>query len=77
LLTDLPIGAIERAMVHDPGDQILVLAKSIDLSWKTTRAILMLGQQYQCSGIRRSIQETEARNRAVGDPILSSAGARR
>ena len=42
LLTDLPIGAIERAMVHDPGDQILVLAKSIDLSWKTTRAILML-----------------------------------
>ncbi len=42
VLTDLPIGAIERAIVHDPGDQILVLAKSIDLSWKTTRAILML-----------------------------------
>jgi hypothetical protein len=36
LLTDLPIGAIERAMVHDPKDQILVLAKSIDLSWKTS-----------------------------------------
>lgn len=42
MLTDLPIGAIERTMVHDPGDQILVLAKSIDLSWKTTCAILML-----------------------------------
>lgn len=42
LLTDLPIGAIERALVHDPGDQILVLAKSIDFSWKTTRAVLML-----------------------------------
>jgi hypothetical protein len=28
--------------VHDTGDQILVLAKSIDFSWKTTRAILML-----------------------------------
>jgi len=26
LLTDLPIGAIERAMVHDPKDQILALA---------------------------------------------------
>jgi len=36
LLTDLPIGAIERAMVYDPKDQILVLAKSIDLSWKTS-----------------------------------------
>src|SRR5262245_8382412 len=42
LLADLPIGAIERAMVHDPGDQILVLTKSIDFSWKTTRAILRL-----------------------------------
>jgi hypothetical protein len=40
LLTDLPVGAIERALVHDTGDQLLVLAKSINLSWKTTRAIL-------------------------------------
>ncbi len=42
LLIDLPVGAVERALVHDTGDQILVLAKSIDLSWKTTNAILML-----------------------------------
>jgi hypothetical protein len=28
--------------VHDLGDQILVLAKSVDFSWKATRAILML-----------------------------------
>jgi uncharacterized protein (DUF2336 family) len=40
LLTELPVGAIERALVHDTGDQLLVLAKSIGLSWKTTRAIL-------------------------------------
>jgi len=40
LLTELPVGAIERALVHDTGDQLLVLAKSIDLSWKTTRAVL-------------------------------------
>jgi uncharacterized protein (DUF2336 family) len=39
-LTDLPVGAIERALVHDTGDQVLVLAKSINLSWKTTRAVL-------------------------------------
>jgi uncharacterized protein (DUF2336 family) len=42
LLTDLPIGAIERALVHDTGDQILVLTKSIDFSWKSTRQILLL-----------------------------------
>lgn len=40
ILTDLPVGAIERALVHDTGDQVLVLARSIDLSWRTTRAIL-------------------------------------
>ena len=42
MLIDLPIGAVERALVHDTGDQILVLTKSIDFTWKTTRAILML-----------------------------------
>lgn len=42
LLSGLPVGAIERALVHDAGDQVLVLAKSIDLSWKTARAILGL-----------------------------------
>jgi len=40
ILTDLPVGAIERALVHDTGDQLLVLAKSISLSWRTARAIL-------------------------------------
>jgi uncharacterized protein (DUF2336 family) len=42
LLADLPVGAVERALVHDTGDQILVVAKSIDLSWKSTKAILVL-----------------------------------
>jgi uncharacterized protein (DUF2336 family) len=50
LLTDLPIGAIERALVHDSGDQIIVLAKSIDFSWKSTRAILLLsGATYRAN----------------------------
>lgn len=40
LLAELPVGAIERALVHDTGDQVLVLAKSINLSWRTTRAVL-------------------------------------
>lgn len=41
LLSGLPIGAIERAMVHDNSDQVLLLAKSMDLSWTTTRALLL------------------------------------
>jgi uncharacterized protein (DUF2336 family) len=39
LLCDLPIGLVERAMVHDKCDQLLVLAKSIDLSFDTVKAI--------------------------------------
>jgi hypothetical protein len=42
LLSDLPIGAIERTLVHDHADHVLVLAKSIDLSWETTKAILLM-----------------------------------
>jgi hypothetical protein len=42
LLSDLPIGAIERTFMHEHSDHLLVLAKSIDLSWQTTRAILLL-----------------------------------
>ncbi len=42
LLSDLPIGAIERALVSHDRDQVLVLAKSIGLSWDTTTAILLV-----------------------------------
>jgi uncharacterized protein (DUF2336 family) len=44
LLIDLPIGAIERTLVpdQDHGDQILLLARSINLSWETTRALLIM-----------------------------------
>ncbi|HKA78325.1 MAG TPA: DUF2336 domain-containing protein [Pseudolabrys sp.] len=40
LLTDLPIGAIERALVHETADQILVLAKAMNFSWKSAHALL-------------------------------------
>jgi uncharacterized protein (DUF2336 family) len=39
-MCDLPIGVIERAMVNDGTEQIIVLAKAVGLSWQTTKAIL-------------------------------------
>ncbi|MET4120191.1 uncharacterized protein (DUF2336 family) [Bradyrhizobium sp. JR4.1] len=42
LMSDLPIGAIERAVVRSQPEQILILAKAIGLSWDTTKAILTL-----------------------------------
>jgi uncharacterized protein (DUF2336 family) len=42
LMCDLPIGLVERALVQNQTEQILVLAKAIDLSWVTTVAVLLL-----------------------------------
>lgn len=39
LLCDMPLGAIERALIHDK-NHILVLAKAIGLSWPTVKAVL-------------------------------------
>ena len=41
-MCDLPIGLIERALVQSEPEQLLVLAKAIDLSWETTKAVLSL-----------------------------------
>jgi Uncharacterised protein conserved in bacteria (DUF2336) len=42
LICDVPIGAVERALVYEHSDQLLVLAKSVDLPWPATRAMLTL-----------------------------------
>ena len=42
LMVDLPIGVVERAIANQRSEQILVLAKSLGLSWETTKAVLLL-----------------------------------
>lgn len=42
LLCDLPVGHIERAIMHNQADHLIVLAKAIGLSWETTKAILSM-----------------------------------
>jgi uncharacterized protein (DUF2336 family) len=44
MMCDLPIALVEQVMVrsHDP-EQLLVLAKATNLTWRTTKAILVLG----------------------------------
>lgn len=42
LMCDLAIGAVERAFVQQQTDQILVMARAIDLSWVSTVALLLL-----------------------------------
>lgn len=42
VMGDLPLTLVERAMIFDREEMILLVAKAIGLSWATTRAILML-----------------------------------
>jgi uncharacterized protein (DUF2336 family) len=42
LMCDLPIGLVERAFVQNQTEQILVLARAIDVSWTTTEKLLLL-----------------------------------
>lgn len=41
-MCDLPIGLIERTLVQSEPEQLLILAKAIDLSWETTKVVLNL-----------------------------------
>ena len=42
VISDLPVGLVERALVEERSEQILVLTKAAGLTWKTTKAILLL-----------------------------------
>lgn len=42
LLADLPLGSVERVFVQQQSDQIIVLARALDLAWTTTVALLLL-----------------------------------
>lgn len=42
VMCELPLGLVERALVHDGTEQILVLAKAVGLTWNTTKAILVM-----------------------------------
>jgi uncharacterized protein (DUF2336 family) len=42
LMCDLPVGAVERAFVERQTEQIVVLARALDISWATTMKLLLL-----------------------------------
>jgi uncharacterized protein (DUF2336 family) len=52
LLCDIPIGLVERCLVQTRTEQVLVLAKAIELSWRTTAALIFM--QAEGGGISRS-----------------------
>jgi uncharacterized protein (DUF2336 family) len=59
LMGDAPIGFVERSMVSDKCDHLVVLAKSIGLSFDTVRAILSIRTD-GADGSRRALEEASA-----------------
>jgi hypothetical protein len=41
-MCNLPVGHIERAIIHNQADHLIVLARAMDFSWETTSAILSM-----------------------------------
>jgi hypothetical protein len=41
-MCDVPLGAVERAFVQNQTEQIVVIARALDISWATTLKLLML-----------------------------------
>jgi uncharacterized protein (DUF2336 family) len=42
LMCDIPVGVVERAFVQNQTEQIVVLARALDLAWATTLKLLFL-----------------------------------
>jgi uncharacterized protein (DUF2336 family) len=42
LMCDLPVGVVERTFVQNQTEQIVVLARALDISWATTVKLLLL-----------------------------------
>jgi hypothetical protein len=60
VLCRLPTDVIERAILEEGSDMILVLAKAAGLTWPTTRAILLL--RTASGGLSEQDSETARRN---------------
>jgi uncharacterized protein (DUF2336 family) len=60
LLCALPIDVVERAMVDENREVILILAKALDLSWTTTMSLLFLGAaKYQITARDLDIMKSD------------------
>jgi uncharacterized protein (DUF2336 family) len=70
VLCGLPMEPVDRAMVQDRPDALLVMAKAVGMSWTTTRAILRMragargispGELEQCLAIFTRLKSSTAR----------------
>jgi uncharacterized protein (DUF2336 family) len=61
LLSNLPVGLIERAFTEAPADQILVLARAMGLSWDDARELLVMKAGLKDGGAPNDLELWRAR----------------
>lgn len=73
VISDLPISLVEHAFVSERQEQIIVLTKANEMSWETTKAILMLQDTVRGSAQKRDMSfetftrlKVETAKKAVG-----------
>lgn len=84
VLCGLPMEPVDRAMVQDRPDALLVMAKAVGMSWPTTRAILRMragtrgispGELEQCLAVFTRLKSSTARQ-AIEYQSKRASGAR-
>ena len=82
LMCDLPIGVVERAFVQNQTEQIVVLARALDISWATTVKLLLTAcrrQRHLAAAARRDLRQflpASADDRADGAASSIGCGKR-
>jgi uncharacterized protein (DUF2336 family) len=72
-MSDLPVPFVERAMLQDRADLVLVLARAIGLSWSTVKSILLLRaarRKSPAAEIAHCLASYERMNPATAQDIL-------
>jgi uncharacterized protein (DUF2336 family) len=73
LMCDLPLPLIERSMIQERSDTILIVAKVIGLSWPTVKALLLLragGRGVATAGLEQSLAQFERLKPAAANEIV-------
>ena len=73
VMSELPLSTVDRAMVDERPDTIIVIAKAMALSWATLRALLLLqahNHPTSAQAIERSLASFERLNAATAQEIV-------
>jgi uncharacterized protein (DUF2336 family) len=73
VMSDLPLPFIERALIQERSETLLIVAKVIGLSWPTVKAILLLRTEHRIvptDGLAQCLSQFERLKPAIANEIV-------